>query len=276
MEDLDPHTSNLRHEQSQLDDLAALGIDWDEVPVRQSERFDAYGDAIADLTRSGLLYPCYCTRREIAEAVTAPNSPTPTDGYPGTCRELSRSELDRRVAESRPAALRLRADAVEIDFIDELRGETTGRVDDVVVQRNDGVASYNLAVVVDDAAQGVDLVVRGDDLLESTPRQIHLGELLGLPRPRYAHVPLVLGIGPDGTPRRLAKRDGAVTLSDRRRLGDTPGAVVSALAGSLGLDPLNGDPLAAAYVDRFGASLLSSEPLVLSAGRLALPLPWPT
>ena len=276
MEDLDPHTSNLRHEQSQLDDLAALGIDWDEVPIRQSERFDAYRDAIADLTRMGLLYPCYCTRREISEAASAPNSPAPNDGYPGTCRGLSRSELDRRVAEGRPAALRLRAAGVEIDFIDEIRGEVTGCVDDVVVQRNDGVVAYNLAVVVDDAAQGIDLVVRGDDLLDSTPRQILLGHLLGLPRPRFAHVPLVLGIAPDGTLRRLAKRDGAVTLSDRRRLGDTPGAIVSALAASLGLEPLDGDPLAAAYVDGFAASPLSDEPLVLSTERLALPLPWPT
>ncbi len=161
----------------------------------------------------GLVYPCYCTRREIRReieaAASAPHGELPSDGYPGTCRDLTRAERSEREALGRPAALRLRTEHEQIEFVDLLAGVYRGPVDDVVLQRGDGVPAYNLAVVVDDAAQGVTQVVRGDDLLSSTPRQVLLQRLLGLPTPEYLHVPLVLG--PDGE--RLAKRHGAVTLS---------------------------------------------------------------
>ena len=233
MEDLDRVQSSADHEASQLADLAALGLDWDGEVVRQSERFDRYEAAIARLDAAGLTYPCYCTRREIREAAAAPHGdPLPEGAYPGTCRELTAAERREREADGRPAALRLRADPdLEVTVDDAVLGSITGRVDDVVLRRNDGVPAYNLAVVVDDAAQGVEEVVRGDDLASSSPRQRHLAELLGLPPVRYAHVPLVLG--PEGT--RLAKRDGAVTLVEQRALGRTPAEVCGLLARSLGL-----------------------------------------
>jgi glutamyl-tRNA synthetase len=231
VEDLDP-SSRPEHEAGQLADLRALGLDGDGPPVRQSERRDLYEDALARLVVAGLTYPCYCTRREIREAVRAPHAPS--DAYPGTCRHLTAAERRAREADGRPPALRLRSTGEEVAATDARHGPVHGVVDDVVLRRNDGLPAYNLAVVVDDAAQGVEEVVRGDDLLPSTPRQAHLARVLGLPVPAYLHVPLV--VGPDGA--RLAKRHGAVTLADATAAGVPPALVRARLAGSLGLpDP---------------------------------------
>ena len=177
----------------QLADLAAIGLDWDGPVVHQSSRTGRYEDALRRLTADGLTYECFCTRREIQQAASAPH-PDPAlpvgstaDGsYPGTCRDLSTAEIDDRRRAGRPSALRLRAGTDRWTVDDVLRGSFTGVVDDVVLRRNDGVAAYNLAVVVDDAAQGIDQVVRGDDLLTSAPRQAYLGSLLGLPSVTYA------------------------------------------------------------------------------------------
>jgi glutamyl-tRNA synthetase len=155
------------------------------------------------------LYECFCSRRDIAQAPRAPHAPQ--GAYPGTCRDLTEAEREIRHRETaRPPALRLRTDDIVYTVHDLLHGEYTGIVDDFVVRRGDGVAAYNLAVVVDDAVQGIDQVVRGDDLLPSSPRQAYLAKLLGYPEPTYAHVALVLN--EDGA--RLAKRDGAVTLAE--------------------------------------------------------------
>lgn len=226
-EDLDPG-SRPEHEHDQQADLAAVGIDWDGPVVRQSDRRELYEEAIARLVAAERTYPCYCTRREIQEATRAPHGPVGT--YPGSCRELTRAERSEREATGRPAALRLLAGSVTVAADDALHGAVEAVVDDVVLRRNDGLPAYNLVVVVDDAEQGVGEVVRGDDLLTSTPRQVHLGRLLGLPVPRYLHVPLVLG--PDGA--RLAKRHGAVTLADMARRGVAPREVRSRLLASLG------------------------------------------
>ena len=231
MEDLDRVTSSRDHERSQLADLAAIGIDWDAEPVRQSERFDLYESAIAQLSAAGLTYPCYCTRREIREAAAAPHG-EPTDGmYPGTCRAITTREQGEREAAGRRPALRLRATVERESFVDEFVGPVEGVVDDVVLRRNDGVPAYNLAVVIDDHLQGVTQVVRGDDLMPSTPRQIHLAHLLGLPIPRFVHVPLALA--PNGD--RLAKRHGAVTLADLAARGVTADEARHRLEASLGL-----------------------------------------
>ncbi len=228
MEDLDLANASVAHETRQLDELRAVGIDWDGPVLRQSERFGHYDEAIERLAAAGLVYECYCTRREIREAAMAPHGELEA-AYPGTCRELGAVQRAARRAQ-RPAALRLRAGAAEITVSDELAGTYTGVVDDVVLRRNDGVPAYNLAVVVDDAAQGVSAVVRGDDLLASTPRQVLLQRLLGLPAVRYLHVPLV--VGADGA--RLAKRDGAVTLEELAALGVPPDRVRIVLLDSLG------------------------------------------
>lgn len=256
MEDLDRVTSSLAHEQAQLADLAALGMVPDGDVVRQSERFALYRDAIEVLRAAGRVYECYCTRREIREAASAPHGELPEGAYPGTCRDLSSAQRALKVAEGRPPALRLRADAQRYVVHDLVAGRYEGVVDDVVLQRNDGVPAYNLAVVVDDAAQGVSDVLRGDDLLSSTPRQMLLQDLLGLPRPRYAHVPLVLG--PDG--QRLAKRHGAVTLADLALRGITPSHVLAVLGNSLGLCAPTDDVEAHHLVPRFHLDLVPRQP----------------
>jgi glutamyl-tRNA synthetase len=193
----------------QLDDLAAIGVTWDEEPEWQTMHTARYDAVIAQLSDRGLLYECYCSRKDIAQAPRAPHAPQ--GAYPGICRDLTDSDRERRRAEiGRPPALRLLTDTTTHTVHDLLHGEYTGIVDDFVVSRGDGVPAYNLAVVVDDAAQGVDQVVRGDDLLSSSPRQAYLAGLLGYSEPTYAHVALVLN--EDGA--RLAKRDGAVTLAE--------------------------------------------------------------
>lgn len=228
VEDLDPQRSRAEFERSQLSDLACLGIDWDGPVLRQSERLGAYEEALAELRAQGRVYPCFCTRAEIREAASAPHGNYPDGAYPGTCRELTESERRARERSGRPYALRLRAGAERIEFLDAVLGSQATRVDDFVVRRADGVHAYQLAVVVDDAAQGIGQVVRGDDLVSSTSRQILLYRLLGLPAPSFAHVPLVLGV--DGA--RLAKRHGAVTLAER---GQPPELVLAELAHSLNM-----------------------------------------
>jgi glutamyl-tRNA synthetase len=230
----------------QLADLRALGLDWDGPVLCQSERRAVHDAAIAELERRGLTYPCWCTRREVAEAAEAPHG-QPPGSYPGTCRDLSERRRAELEASGRPAALRLRSGGARVTIVDRLHGEVSAVVDDLVLRRNDGVPAYNLAVVVDDADQGVEEVVRGDDLLPSTPRQAHLADLLGRPRPGWAHVPLV--VGPDGE--RLAKRHGAVTLADLAAAGTGPAEVRAALAASLGLaapgEPVTADQLVARF-----------------------------
>jgi glutamyl-tRNA synthetase len=193
----------------QLDDLAAIGLTWDGPVEWQTKHPKRYDDNVALLAERGLLYECYCSRKDIQQAPRAPHAPQ--GAYPGTCRNLTDAERETRRSETdRPPALRLRTDVTAYTVRDVLHGDYTGVVDDFVVRRGDGVAAYNLAVVVDDAAQGVDQVVRGDDLLASSPRQAYLANLLGHPEPTYAHVALVLN--EEGG--RLAKRDGAVTMAE--------------------------------------------------------------
>jgi glutamyl-tRNA synthetase len=228
IEDLDPQRSRREFEELQLADLTALGIDWDEPPVRQSERTAIYQEAVSALEAAGRLYPCFCTRAEIRDAASAPHGNLPDGAYPGTCRGIPPAVAHERIARGERFALRLRAQEALIEFDDRLLGHRSGTVDDFVVVRSDGVHAYQLAVVVDDAAQGIGEVVRGADLADSTPRQILLGRLLGLPTPAYAHVGLVLG--PSG--QRLAKRDPGSTLTARH---EPASATLAALARSLGL-----------------------------------------
>lgn len=192
----------------QLDDLAAIGLTWDAPPEYQSNHRARYDVVVDELTGRGMTYQCHCSRRDILQAPRAPHAPE--GAYPGTCRDLTDAERAERAATGRPPAVRLRSEVTQFTVTDLIHGSYTGVVDDFVLRRGDGVPAYNLAVVVDDAAQGVDQVVRGDDLLPSSPRQAYLGALLGHPTPTYAHVPLVLNT--EG--KRLAKRDGAVTLAE--------------------------------------------------------------
>ena len=271
IEDLDPLRSRPQHEAAMLADLARLGIDWDGAPARQSEQLEHHRAAFEALRSSGRTYRCWCTRAEIREAAQAPHprlggigGPGGGEGfYPGTCRALSTSEGAARERAGRPAAWRLDARAERIAFEDRLSGVAAAVVDDFVVWRGDpqgtgGGPAYNLAVVVDDAAAGIGEVVRGDDLLETTPRQVLLARLLGLPVPRYAHVPLV--VGADG--RRLAKRHGAVTLDDRLALGESIATVVGWMASSVGLASPGRALSAGELLATFDPARLRREPTV--------------
>ncbi|OBA85711.1 tRNA glutamyl-Q synthetase [Mycobacteriaceae bacterium 1482268.1] len=249
VDDLDDRT-HADIAERQLADLAAIGITWDEPAEWQTQHPHRYDDAVTELARRGLLYECYCSRKDIQQAPRAPHAPQ--GAYPGTCRDLTDAERQaRRETTGRPPALRLRADATTYAVHDLLHGEYTGLVDDFVVQRGDGVAAYNLAVVVDDAAQGVDQVVRGDDLLPSSPRQAYLAKLLGYPGPTYAHVALVLNS--DGA--RLAKRDGAVTLAE---IGTQ--RALDQIAGSLGWPAATVDDM----LEQFDPAKLPREPWIYS------------
>jgi glutamyl-Q tRNA(Asp) synthetase len=232
IEDIDTARCRPEFEAGILEDLAWLGLSWEEPVWRQSQRMAVYAAALGRLEARDLLYPCFCTRkdiqREIADAGHAPHGP---DGpvYPGTCRRLGVAERAARMAAGTPYALRLKMDAAmaaagPLAFTD--RGAGRVAVDarpfgDVVLARKETPASYHLAVTVDDAAQGVTLVSRGRDLLPATHVHRVLQALLGLPEPAYAHHRLLA----DAAGRRLAKRDRAETIEALRAAGQTPEAV---------------------------------------------------
>jgi glutamyl-tRNA synthetase len=257
-EDLDPIVTSRDHETRQLRELELFGLDWDGEPMRQSEHLDRYRTVVQELRARDLSYLCWCTRREIREAAQAPHHPT--GHYPGTCRLLTDEDRQKQQASGRPAAVRLATGGESFEIVDRLTGPHRETIDDLVLERADGTPAYNLAVVVDDAAQGIEEVVRGDDLLSTTPRQAYLQQLLGYPEPIWAHVPLVLS--PTGE--RLAKRDGAVTLEDRIALGDRPERVVSVLAASLGLQPPDREVRPADLLETFDPSLISRSPWTMS------------
>ena len=258
MEDLDRSRVREGIEEAQLDDLKALGLDWDGPVARQAERMELYEVAIDRLDADGMLYPCYCTRAEIRAASSAPHGISASDRYPGICRGLTKAERAEREAAGRPPALRVRSGERRVSFTDRLLGDREYETDDFVVRRNDGTPAYQLAVVVDDAEQGIGEVVRGADLIDSTPRQILLAGLLGFEAPRYAHVPLVLG--PDG--QRLAKRHGAVTLADRTELGEEPFEILGWMASSLNLAETGESTSPEELLERFDPDRLPMEPTV--------------
>ncbi len=260
VEDLDAPRVRPGALERMLEDLCWLGLDWDEGPdvggpfgpYLQSERLALYDAAIARLESSGHLFRCTCSRKEIESIASAPHG---EEGplYPGTCR-LAPSHPER------PAALRFRLPGTE-GFVDGVHGpiEAGLGAGDFVVRRADGVFAYQLAVVVDDLAMGITEVVRGDDLLLSTPRQLALIHALGGEAPRYAHVPLVLG--PDG--QRLAKRHGKVTVAEQRESGVSPEALVGRLACSLGLCSDDRPVRAEELLEGFALSRLSRAPAAM-------------
>jgi len=232
VEDIDGPRVKAETVMQALDDLRWLGLDWDGEPVRQSERLPQYERAAAALVAAGRAYPCVCSRREVELAASAPHAGEEGPAYPGTCRGRFADRAAATSATGRDAALRFRVDVDAVPFDDGFCGPQRGAVDgDFVIGKRDGGPAYQLAVVVDDAAQGVTEVVRADDLLPSTPRQLLLYRALGLAAPRFWHLPLV--VGADG--RRLAKRHGDTSLRHLRARGVPSQAVVGYLAFLSGL-----------------------------------------
>lgn len=272
MEDLDAGRVRSEYYGSQLEDLRWLGLDWDEgpdvggphAPYLQSERVPLYERALEALSAQRLLYECFCSRREIAEAVAAPHG-TDDEGprYPGTCTRIAPGELPRH-RRRRAAVLRFRTAPGPVRFLDTVHGEVgaepAAEVGDFVVRRRDGVAAYQLAVVVDDAAMGVTHVVRGADLLPSTARQILLYRALDLAPPTWVHVPLVLG--PDGE--RLAKRHEVPTIRALRESAASPSRVVGWLAASCGLAPSGAEVMPADLLPDFDTASIRPVPTVIT------------
>lgn len=234
IEDLDAERSKPAYIEAVQRDFEALGLTWDEGPYFQHGRTEAYRAAFDELAARGLVYPCFCTRADLHAASAPHRGEKPV--YPGTCRGLSAAERASRALERTPAQ-RLRVSHEEVAFTDQVQGPYAQNLaqdcGDFLVRRSDGAFAYQLAVVVDDAEQGVSSVVRGVDLLCSTPQQIHLQSLLGLPHPDYAHVPLLVA----ERDRRLSKRDRDAALDALLARFKTPAAVIGHIAGLTGLAP---------------------------------------
>jgi glutamyl-tRNA synthetase len=278
MEDIDTARSRPHLADQILTEMAWLGLDWDEGPdrggpagpYRQSERSDWYRTVISRLEEAGCLYRCYCSRSELNRLASAPHGLTGETVYPGTCRSLTPAEAALRKAAGREPALRFRVPEETIAFDDLVAGRVAfnpaDAPGDFVIFRADGVFAYQLAVVADDAAMGITHVLRGDDLLDSTPRQILLYRALGWTPPVWAHVPLL--VGPDG--RRFAKREGALSLAWLRGRGVRPEALVGFLAFLSGLlpspEPVRPTDLIAAFdVGKLPRAAARVEPALLEA-----------
>lgn len=245
IEDLDLPRVRAHSAERMLSDLRWLGLDWDEgpdcggpyAPYVQSQRLDIYQYHLQRLQDAGLVYPCYCSRAEIAHVASAPQAGADEGPrYPGTCRQLTQAQRQQHEANGRRPSLRFRvANERIVAFTDLIAGPMTQHVQqavgDFIVRRSDGIFAYQFAVVVDDALMHINQVVRGADLLSSTARQILLYEALGFPIPAFAHVPLVL----DEQGKRLAKRDQSAGIEPLRAARATPAQIVGELAASCGL-----------------------------------------
>lgn len=239
IEDLDRERSRPEYAEQAEQDLAFLGLTWDRggkvggPGYFQANRSEYYEELLARLAERGLLYPCFCSRAEL-HAASAPHTSDGEAVYSGKCRKLSAAEA-KELSQRRAPALRLKVPEETICFSDGHYGEISQNLErdcgDFILRRSDGVFAYQLAVVADDAAMGVTEVVRGRDLLSSTPRQIYLYRLLGFPVPEFAHTPLLLG--PDG--RRLSKRDRDISLDALREKGLSGEDITGRLAFLAGL-----------------------------------------
>lgn len=251
MEDLDTTRNRAGCAERILRDLARFGLDWDEGPdgggplgpYSQLERLECYRAAFERLRAGGRVFPCFCSRRDIREAASAPHGAAPV--YPGTCRGPGGSGKTPPGGRGLAPAWRFAVEDDLICFHDCLQGihrqHLAREVGDFVIKRRDDVVAYQLAVVVDDALMGVTDVLRGDDLMDSTPRQIALQAALDLPTPRYWHVPVLC----DGNGERLSKRNGAATLDEYCAAGGTPETLVGWFAGQLSLKD-SSEPVSAA------------------------------
>ena len=274
IEDLDASRASAEAIAGAIADLRWLGLDWDEgpdvggpsSPYLQSQRLDRYAAALERLKALDLVYPCTCTRADIERAASAPHACDEGPTYPGTC--AGRCAADAAALGARPFAWRLRVDRGRIEWDDLVRGasgiDPAGTGGDFVVARYSGPFSYQLAVVVDDAAMGVTQVLRGDDLVTSTPRQILLHRALGSEPPRFGHVPLA--VGPDG--RRLAQRDGSIKLATLRAAGVDPRRLVGRIARACGWSDRDEPSAPGDWVGRLDLAAMPNGPWVVDPGRI--------
>ncbi len=266
IEDIDTTRVRPGAAEGAIADLRWLGLDWHAGPYVQSERMAAYQEALERLKRDDLVYPCTCTRAEIARAASAPHAEDEGPSYPGTCSHRSAADATR--LGDRPFAWRFRVDRVAVAWLDLFKGPMTiepARLGgDFLVARSPFAPSYQLAVVVDDLAMGVTQVIRGDDLVPSTPRQILLARALGGRPPSYGHVPLV--VEPDG--RRLAKRDGSIKLATLREQGVDPRRLVGWIARSCGWTDQVEPSEPRKWIGRFDPSTIPAGPYAFDLGDL--------
>lgn len=264
IEDLDGPRIKRGADRQLIEDLTWLGLDWDEGPIYQSSRGGVYRAAIKRLIGSGQAYPCVCSRKEVDLAASAPHAEDGSAVYPGTCRGKYRSIQEARDAAGRAPAIRFRVPDEIVHFEDEFAGpqafDVAGRLGDFVIAKADGTPAYQLAVVIDDADMGVTDVIRGDDLLDSTPRQILLYHALGMADriPHYMHLPLV--VGTDG--RRLAKRHGDTRLASYREQGVSPSRILALMARWCGVETLATSLRPLDLLNSFRLEAISREPIV--------------
>lgn len=266
IEDLDGPRVKAGADRAAMDDLRWLGIDWDEGPIYQSSRSAIYTAAAERLLAAGRAYPCICTRREVELAASAPHAEDGAAVYSGACRGRFDTVEAARAHAGREPAIRFAVSDEAVEFTDGFRGRTSinpaRELGDFVILKADGTAAYQLAVVIDDAEIGVTDVVRGDDLIDSTPRQILLYDALGMREraPAYWHLPLV--VGADG--RRLAKRHGDTRLAHYRERGVPAERVVGLLARWSGIDAPD-EVSAAELVSRFDLGRMPNEQVIFTA-----------
>jgi glutamyl-tRNA synthetase len=277
MEDIDKPRSRAKLAEAIIEDLRWLGIDWDEGPdvggvfgpYVQSRREQRYEEAIVRLTSEGRLYPCYCSRAELAAIASAPHGlSSEGPAYPGNCRHLTARERVARAAVKSPS-LRFAMPERPLHFVDALMGTqyfSAGAGGDFVVKRADGIYGYQLAVIIDDAAMKITDVLRGSDLLDSTPRQLSLYEALDLPAPGFAHVPLLFG--PDG--QRLAKRGDVIMVAGMRAAGVRPESIIGWLAYWSGLLDRPEPAKASELIAEFGLANVPKEPVVVTEEALRM------
>ena len=257
IEDLDRERSKDEFISGVQRDFERLGLTWDRGPYFQSQRDEVYRHAFDQLKDQGLVYPCYCTRADLHAASAPHRGEKPV--YPGTCCGLTPKERREREAAGRHPAQRLRVPDTVVAFEDLIQGPYSQRLStecgDFLIQRSDGAFAYQLAVVIDDAEQGVNSVVRGVDLLCSTPQQRYLQELLGLSQATYAHVPLLVA----QENRRLSKRDKDASIDQLLERYGTPAAVIGHIAGITGLAPTTDPVTPEELLSTFDVSRLAEQ-----------------
>ena len=275
IEDIDPQRSRPEYTAALIEDLTWLGLDWDYGPDKpepaggcmgpfeQSRRGKHYAAAIAQLESAGLTYPCFCTRKELRSMAGAPHVDDAGAPYPGTCRSLNQAQRQALLESGRRPCLRLRCPDGPVNFTDTVFGPQSYTLadcgGDFALRRSDGVVAYQLAVAVDDALMGINQVVRGRDILISTPRQIALLKLLGYGAPAYAHVPLLL----DDEGERLAKRHQSLALRNLRQMGADPRRITGWLGALAGCNPGGNAASPAELIPYFSLSRLDGDDIRL-------------